>query len=197
MEFYDFISDKEIKLIQKDNAEKIIKIKNLNVETNKMLLYYEKTIDDLENKIRKIESIIEERKEYLDEEKKILKKFKNDFKKYSYSNINMMEEKINNFKKKIKEKTLEINQLNFNIIYLNSNENLISVIFTEKKNILYSFVCKNTDEFSKIESSFYDIYPHYKDIRKFYLVNDNKIDTSKTLEENNINNGDIIELKSN
>ena len=52
------------------------------------------------------------------------------------------------------------------------NENLISIVFNSfDEDIHYSVICKNTDQFSKIESLLYDKYPQYKYLNKDYFVN--------------------------
>ena len=43
----------------------------------------------------------------------------------------------------------------------------------------------------------YEKYPKYIDTNNFFVVNGNKINRNKTLEQNNIKNNDIITLKIN
>ena len=73
------------------------------------------------------------------------------------------------------------------------NKNIIFVTFlSSDQKIRYSIPCKKTDSFSKIEQKLYKKFPEYKDKNIYFLVNGEKIDVNKTLEENNIKDGDVI-----
>jgi len=77
----------------------------------------------------------------------------------------------------------------------NEDENIISIIFgTTDQKLHYSVPCRKTDSFSKIEKKLYNEYPEYKERNKYFLVNGNKIEVNKTLEENKIKNSDVIFL---
>ena len=56
--------------------------------------------------------------------------------------------------------------------------------------------CRTTDLFASLEERLYQDFPNYRNIYKIFKVNDNIIIRSKTLEENNIKNNDIIYLIS-
>lgn len=71
----------------------------------------------------------------------------------------------------------------------------MSVIFiSPNQKIHYSIICKNTDQFTKIETLLYKEYPDYGDLENYFVVNGNKINKYKTLKDNNIKNSDIITL---
>jgi len=78
---------------------------------------------------------------------------------------------------------------------LSEGEKLISIIIvsTDQK-IHHSFICKNTDKFTKIEYLLYEIYPEYMESENYFIANGNKINKYKSLEENDIKNSDIITL---
>ena len=78
---------------------------------------------------------------------------------------------------------------------LSEGEKLISIIMvsTDQK-IHHSFICKNTDKFTKVEYLLYEIYPEYMETDNYFIVNGNKINKYKSLEENKINNSDIVTL---
>ena len=119
--------------------------------------------------------------------KEELNKYKNN--KFAFDNfIELMNEL------KIKEKKLnEIkSQLKFE---LNEGEKIMTVIFNSlDQQILHSFICKNTDKFTKLENLLYDLkeYKEYKKIENYFLVCGKKINKYETLEENGIKNNDII-----
>ena len=120
-------------------------------------------------------------------------KINNELNNKSSYNIKLITDKLN----KLKENNL--NELKYNIpLLLKKEEKLISVIFNSfDENIHYSIICKNTDQFSKIESLLYDKYPEYKDLKNSFIINGKEIKKSKSLEDNKIKNSDIITLMLN
>ena len=100
--------------------------------------------------------------------------------------------------KKIQSKDDEIKELKLKMPYiLENNEQLMTIIFISlDQKIHYSFICKNTDKFNRIESLLYDIYPEYKEVENYFLAKGGKVNKFKTLEENQIQNSDIITLFS-
>jgi len=78
---------------------------------------------------------------------------------------------------------------------LSDNEKLISIKFISiYQDIDFTVIAKNTDNFSNIEKMLYDKYPKYIEFENYFLVNGNKINKHKTLEQNNIRNNDILTL---
>ena len=70
---------------------------------------------------------------------------------------------------------------------------MISVIIQSfDENINYSIICKNTDEFYKIEKEFYKGHRDFSKTNNIFKVNGNIINKAKSLKENNISNHDII-----
>ena len=90
-----------------------------------------------------------------------------------------------------------INDIKLNIpIEIKSEEKMMSVIFISiDEGIHYSIICKNTDIFSNIEKKFYDKYPQYKNIQNEFIINGNKVDRFKNIDDNKIKNSDIITFK--
>jgi len=174
--------------VKSDNNEniKIIEAKNSSSENNNK--EYINKINELEKYIKKLELKIKVRDKIINEEK-----IKNE-----------------NLNKKIKElenksnKNLEIN----NIIELKNEiklfreynnfsegEKLISIKFgSEKQDIDYSMIIKNTEIFSQIEIMLYKKYPKYTETENYFLVSGNRVNRHKTLQDNNIKNNDIITL---
>ena len=137
--------------------------------------------------------------------------------KYKNRN-NLMENNINNninnkplniievmkakFEKEISEKNKEINDLKNKLSNINLNlenkENLISIIIsTVDEKVNFSVICKRTDKFKKIEEQFYIEYPEYKDKNNKFTLNGVKINSDKSLYENNIKMNSNIILFSN
>jgi predicted RNase H-like nuclease (RuvC/YqgF family) len=154
---------------------------NNNILNNK-LKNYENENNNLNNK----------NKELLDKIKILENKFKNS------NNIdsNNDKEEIITLYKKIQSKDDEIKELKLKMPYiLENNEKLMTIIFISlDQKIHYSFICKNTDKFNKIENLLYERYPEYLESENYFTFNGNKINKYKTIEENKINNSDIIVL---
>ena len=91
-----------------------------------------------------------------------------------------------------------VNDIKLNIpIDFKKGEKMISVIFLSvDQNIYYSVICKNTDIFSNIINKFYDKYPEYKNTKNDFIVNGNKVDILKSIDDNKIKNSDIITFKT-
>ena len=78
---------------------------------------------------------------------------------------------------------------------LKKDEKMISVIFTsDDQAIHFSVICKNTEKFNRLEEKLYNDYPEYSETNNYFVVNGNRIQKFKTLDENNIRNSDIIIL---
>lgn len=76
-------------------------------------------------------------------------------------------------------------------------EKLMSVaILPFDKNNAYSIICKNTDKFQIIKEKFYRDNIEYKDYESEYIfkLKNIPIDPSKTMKENNIEDGNTINL---
>ena len=76
-----------------------------------------------------------------------------------------------------------------------SNEK-ISVIITDEYQKDYSFICRKSDIFSSLEEKLFEKDPSLRNKKHYYIVNNQKIDISKTIEENNIVDGSNIYYKS-
>ena len=75
-------------------------------------------------------------------------------------------------------------------------EKLISLNFiSSDKKLISSIICKNTDEFNKIESQLYKNHPEYFKNEISLTFNGKKIKGYKSLEQNGIKNDDIIIMK--
>ena len=112
--------------------------------------------------------------------------------------LNIIEVMKAKFEKEISEKNKEINDLKNKLSNINLNlenkENLISIIIsTVDEKVNFSVICKRTDKFKKIEEQFYIEYPEYKDKNNKFTLNGVKINSDKSLYENNIKmNSNII-----
>ena len=115
----------------------------------------------------------------------------------SIKNINI-DNKIIELMESLQNKENEIKELKRNFPYdLKSNEKLMTIIFYSlDQKIHYAFICKNTDQFIKLETQLYEVYPEIKNYENYFLSKGNKNNKFNTMEENNIHNSDIIILSS-
>ena len=93
----------------------------------------------------------------------------------------------------------KIKDLNRNIerypYILNENENLLSIIFcTKNEKILFSMVCKSTDNIKILESKIYKKYPEISCIENYFTFKGKIVDKKESPEKNNINDGDLITI---
>jgi hypothetical protein len=97
--------------------------------------------------------------------------------------------------KNIEEMKKEIKKLKDRPSTLSSEDNLISVTFVSAdQKVFFSLSCKSNDKFYIIESLLYDRYPEYIEYENYFLVNGNKLNRNKTLQENHIRDNDTIVL---
>ena len=100
---------------------------------------------------------------------------------------------IKEFELKIKSLNDEIDKKNLEI---KENEKTMVVHFVSNSQDIqnYSLICKSTDLFEKLEEKLFKDYPKYTKNKTFFLANGNRIETSKTLEENKIKNNSVINV---
>ena len=157
----------------------------MNQEINKQLDIFEQQLNKLERNL----------KNFVNKEKEKIKHLKDQYNKIRYDSIIRKKLLLDEFK--FYENNINELKLNFDVLF-KSEDKIFSVIFASlDETIHYSVICKNKDKFSKIESMLYDKYPEYKGTKNYFVVNGQKIDISKNLDENGIKNGDIITLKIN
>ena len=172
-----------------------LNIKNQNLSQNYIISLenqnneYKIKINNLEKLIKELQIQLEEKEEIINEEK-----IKNDNLQKEIKNFKNLKN-IPNFNSKIKELENEI-KLFKSYYKFSEGEKLISIkIISGNNDINFKKICKNTQEFSKIESILYKEYPKYIESENYFLVHGNKINKHKSLKENKINNNDEIILE--
>ena len=142
---------------------------------------------------------IEKLSNLYDDERKYNKRINEKLKEYEISADKNLD-KITELNNVIEEKEKNIEKLKNKLLRfpfeLSTGERLLSIIFTSSdRRILYSIICKNTDNFIKIEDELYEQFPEYKKYDIYFLHNGRKVNRFKTLESNRIYNNDIICLQ--
>ena len=127
----------------------------------------------------------------LNEEIRALKQYKDQ--------IKLLQDEIN--KKNIEIQKYQLNNININndrgITSINPGEVVIAISFVSMGNQdigHYAVVCKNTDLFIRLEEKLYDEYPDFKNYETYFEVKTKRIKRFKTLDENKIKNGDVINI---
>jgi len=182
---------RKLHLLETENKNYKIQIEQLNIE-NEILRENNKRIKELEIPIKyKEEELKKKDEQILSLNLKIQQLNK-------MLNYNNNKDKIIELMEKLELKENEIKEIKSRYPFeLFKGEKLMSVIFqTHDLKFTHSFLCKNTDQFTKLESLLYKEYPEYleNEGENYFLVNGRKIFRYKSLEENGIHNSDIIIL---
>ena len=188
-------NDKEIEEL---NLE-LNKERTVNKELNEKIKQLEKELNEEKNKNKTLEAkILNLRKDFDDENNKFLK-FKEEIEKEKLIKKKLEKESKESFLETIIEKEKEIKELKLKLsrypFVLEEGEKLMSIIFNSvDQKVNFSVICKNTDEFHKIEAQLYKNYSEYSENDNFFTVKGIKVNRYKTLENNNIKNNDVIIL---
>ena len=116
----------------------------------------------------------------------------NEIKKLKYE-INQKENQINKLKIELQK---EKNKTNKKMIDYNDMI-AISFISTDQKINKFPISCVKTDRFAEIEEKLYQEFEEFRETNNTFIVNGSTVLRFKKMSENNIKNGDIIELIKN
>jgi hypothetical protein len=167
---------------------------NLENENKKLKEENEKLKEKINDCIKKLEESYEKLKEKENIIANNIKKIK-DLEK----SIQDKENSLNKYLQENNKLINDIEKLKKSIPFnLSEGEKLISIAFlSSDQNICFPVICKNTDNFIKIENLIYEKYPEYKDPKNDFFINGNKFNKNGSLEENNIKDKSIIILQAN
>ena len=70
------------------------------------------------------------------------------------------------------------------------------IVISSDKKIHRAIICKNTELFCDLEKKIYQKNDKYIDIGNYFTLNGKKIDETKSLDDNNIKDNDIIVLNN-
>ena len=100
--------------------------------------------------------------------------------------INRLKLELQNEKNKNNKKLIDLN----NILAIN-------FISTDQKINKYPISCFKTDRFAEIEERLYQEFDEFRDTNNTFIVNGTTVLRFKKMSENNIKNGDTIQLIKN
>ena len=110
-------------------------------------------------------------------------------KEIDYNNqINNLKNELNELKKKIS------NDGNIKE-YVDYNNIIVVHFISGDGKINHGIKCLKTDTFAKVEEKLYQIYDEFRETNNIFLVGGNIVKRFKTMLENNIKNGDKIQLQ--
>ena len=166
---------------------------NSNIENNKLideLNKYKKENEEMKNKIDELKNENKKLNNELIKAQKIISNFKNN----NQQNIN-----INNLNEIIKNKDIEINNLklqiqNKNNNFVNFNDIIIVHFISTDQKINCPINCLKTDTFAEVEEKLYQKYVEYRETNNNFIAKGRVILRFKKICENNIENGDKVQL---
>lgn len=188
--------DKKIKKLEKEKQENSEKIKSLEKEKEECT----KKINKLEEKkneyLKTIEQLEKEKQDY-SEKIKSLEKDKKDKEEYS-KKIKKLEKDKEECAKKIKklEEDKDEYATKIKMIEEQKKNSRILTIKTDDENIYCCLEYQITDNFSKLEDDFFKKYPQYKCKKYSFCYKNYIINSSDNLQKLNIQNNDMIKLKT-
>ena len=144
----------------------------------------------MKNKINELKNENKKLNNELIKAQKIISNFKNN----SQQNIN-----INYLNEIIRNKEIEINNLKLQLQNKNNNfvnfNDIVNVHFiSTDQRINYPITCLKTDTFASVEEKLYQKYEEYREKNNNFIAKGRLILRFKKICENNIENGDKIQL---
>ena len=110
---------------------------------------------------------------------------------------------INDLKNKLKDKERELNDLNKKISndgnlkkYVDYNNIMVVHFISGDGRINHGIKCLATDTFAEVEEKLYQIYDEFRETNNIFLAKGNIVKRFKKMSENNIKNGDKIQLQN-
>ena len=106
---------------------------------------------------------------------------------------------VNNLKLQLKNKERELNDLKKNKSkdgYVNYKNIMVVHFNSGDGKIDHGIKCLPTETFAEVEEKLYKIYDEYRETNNIFLAKGNVIKRFKKMSENNIQNGDKIQLQN-
>ena len=166
---------------------------NSNIENNKLideLNKYKKENKEMKNTINELKNENKKLNNELIKAQKIISNFKNN----NQQNIN-----INNLNEIIKNKDIEINNLKLQIQNnkkepVNFDDIIVIHFISKDQKINCAIKCLKTDTFAEVEEKLYQKYEEYRETNNNFIAKGRVILRFKKICENNIENGDKVQL---
>ena len=161
--------------------------------------------DDLMNELNKYKNENKQLKEQINNSQQEIIRLNNNLQNANQNIINLQQKlfkyinRVNNLKLQLKDKDKELDIIKMNKPkdgYVNYN-NIIVVYFNSGDGkIAHGIKCLPTETFAEVEEKLYQIYDEYRETNNIFLAKGNVIKRFKKMSENNIQNGDKIQLQN-
>ena len=151
----------------------------------------------LEEENEKLKNIINNQKKEINELKNNIQNLQNNNSNEILSNVNQINNnEIKKLKNEITQKDKEINELKLKIPKKNVDMNDVMVInfISTNQAINCGIPCLADDTFAEVEEKLYQQFDEYRNTNNFFLFKGNQILRYKKVRENNISNGDKIQI---
>ena len=189
MNYQDFLSNNSninSNVIYNVNYSSNYENQKLRDELNR----YKKENEELKNKINVLTNENMKLKNDLAKANKIISNFNNNIQQNN--NISNLNEIIRNKDIEINNLKLQLQNKNNNFVNFNDIVN-VHFISTDQK-INYPIACLKTDTFAQVEEKLYQKYEEYREKNNNFIAKGRLILRFKKICENNIENGDKIQL---
>ena len=177
----------DVETPKNDNLEE--EIKQLKNMINKILQNQTNELNILKEELEKYKIENKKLKEELFEIQKIIS--------YNQINNNKLKDQIINLKYQLNLKDIEIKNLKNNINKIEEPKysiNDIIVVTFSSKDINYEIKCLTNDIFAEVEEKLYKKYDNLRETNNKFIINGKPILRFKKMKENNIKDGDTIQL---
>ena len=183
------------------NMQPMNNMNNMNIQ-----LMNNMNNNNLLNKLNKYKEENLKLKQQINNLQQEINKLNNKLQNANQSVINIQQQQfnyineINNLRNQLKDKERELKDLNNNKNkdgYVNFNNIMVVHFISGDGKINQGIKCLPTDTFAQVEEKLYQIYDEYRDnYNNTFLARGNVIKRFKTMNENNIKNGDKIQLQN-
>ena len=99
-----------------------------------------------------------------------------------------------NYRKEINDLKLKLSKYEYDV-EVNLHDMIVINFNSEDGRIRYAMQCLKTETFAQVEEKLYKIYGDYKNTNNKFISNGRNILRFKTVEENNIRNGDTVQFQ--
>ena len=99
-----------------------------------------------------------------------------------------------NYRKEINDLKLKLSKYEYDV-EVNLHDMIVINFNSEDGRIRYAIQCLKTETFAQVEEKLYKIYEEYKNTNNKFISNGRNILRFKTVEENNIRNGDTVQFQ--
>ena len=99
-----------------------------------------------------------------------------------------------NYRKEINDLKLKLSKYEYDV-EVNLHDMIVINFNSEDGRMRYAMQCLKTETFAQVEEKLYDKYREYKNTNNKFISNGRNILRFKTVEENNIRNGDTVQFQ--